>query len=238
MNSTKDEHRFGEVMRASFEAALEINARTERERDAARIALVQAQTERDDADRRLKLQDALLAQLSEKVNFYEVQYQDEQGLNGAREERDAALAEAERCRRMQVAAYQGQLRSEIALGEAQRNEELLAQQIVDQAEALGQEKAEVQRLTTVLAERDAEIARLKHAVQQLAQEIENVMRHNEAPPGANAMEIATNVEQEWYADLQDGEFRVPIKIRLRLIAKIARAIEAAEARGRATNKAK
>jgi hypothetical protein len=206
MNSTKDEHRFGEVMRASFEAALEINARTERERDAARIALVQAQTERDDADRRLKLQDALLAQLSEKVNFYEVQYQDEQGLNGAREERDAALAEVERCRRMQVAAYQGQLRSEIALAEAQRNEELLAQQIVDQAEALGQEKAEVQRLTTAL--------------------------------GANAMEIATNVEQEWYADLQDGEFRVPIKIRLRLIAKIARAIEAAEARGRATNKAK
>lgn len=235
MNSTKDEHRFGEVMRASFEAALEINARTERERDAARIALVQAQTERDDANRRLKLQDALLAQLSEKVNFYEVQYQDEQGLNGAREERDAALAEAERCRRMQVAAYQGQLRSEIALGEAQRNEELLAQQIVDQAEALGQEKAEVQRLTTVLAERDAEIARLKHAG-YLSGKLNPFPERPITKTSANTMEIAREIYLAWMKRQHLGD-RIAIGEEP-LLEDYARAIEAAEARGRATNKAK
>jgi hypothetical protein len=71
-------------------------------------------------------------------------------------------------------------------------------------------------------------AGVERAVQQLAQEIENVMRHNEAPPGASALEIACRF---------NSAFNICKYIHNRALCgqccDLSRIIEAAEARGRA-----
>jgi hypothetical protein len=129
----------------------------------------------------------------------------------------------------------------VALTQAQADLALFEQQIVDQAEALGQEKARGDNLAKELSERNAHMDELHDALTKRDAEIDllkpapgylsgKLNPFPERPPGTQAVEIARKHREEfdracqgreWANQPDDDEWW-------------GRAIEAAEARGRAS----